>query len=253
MKENQKIAILFYGCLRTYQKTYDSFVKNIIQTLEHDRYEIDIFIHTWDYLESPNSWHKVNKDLIGVKVNNIIIDDIKNKYKPKIIQIDPLIENGVNESFRRVSLLCKKYMNEKQLKYKYFLTTRFDTIFYNPFRIDFFVNFYEHYMLKPIPLPEKWVMHGSNLLTWIPIADPRKLCYECEIFWFSNYLLKTFYEDVIYIPIQYRLYFDFGLKRSNEDIFQNSKIQVEYSDQLKADGSLLSTQIIEVKKISLKI
>ncbi|EAI9747866.1 alpha-2,3-sialyltransferase, partial [Campylobacter jejuni] len=42
----KKLAIHFFGFIRTFRDTYNNFKLNILDVNSQD-YEIDIFIHTW--------------------------------------------------------------------------------------------------------------------------------------------------------------------------------------------------------------
>ncbi len=44
----KKLAIHFFGFIRTFRDTYDNFKLNILDVNSQD-YEIDIFIHTWEW------------------------------------------------------------------------------------------------------------------------------------------------------------------------------------------------------------
>ncbi|MFK0391959.1 hypothetical protein ACISNN_07800, partial [Campylobacter jejuni] len=60
----KKLAIHFFGFIRTFRDTYNNFKLNILDVNSQD-YEIDIFIHTWDKFNSVytlkeqfNYWHQ---------------------------------------------------------------------------------------------------------------------------------------------------------------------------------------------------
>ena len=51
-----KVAVCFFGHLRTYKKCYKSAIKNIIEPNN-----ADVFMHTWDTLEAKTeTWHKLH-------------------------------------------------------------------------------------------------------------------------------------------------------------------------------------------------
>ena len=52
--DKKRLAIQFFGHTRTYKKTYESFLKNIVEPNLKDGWQIDIFIHTWDMSSSSS-------------------------------------------------------------------------------------------------------------------------------------------------------------------------------------------------------
>lgn len=53
---NKRLAIHLYGHPRTYQRTRESFFRNIIESNKADGWEIDIFFHFWDVVNITNSY-----------------------------------------------------------------------------------------------------------------------------------------------------------------------------------------------------
>ncbi|MBX0749070.1 hypothetical protein I7W34_03975 [Campylobacter jejuni] len=82
----KKLAIHFFGFIRTFRDTYDNFKLNILDVNSQD-YEIDIFIHTWDKYNSVdtskeqfNVWHQeidyyptMNEKKFLVKIKKILL------------------------------------------------------------------------------------------------------------------------------------------------------------------------------------
>ncbi|EGM0197936.1 hypothetical protein ILY93_000627 [Campylobacter jejuni] len=82
----KKLAIHFFGFIRTFRDTYDNFKLNILDVNSQD-YEIDIFIHTWDKYNSVdtskeqfNLWHQeidyyptMNEKKFLVKIKKILL------------------------------------------------------------------------------------------------------------------------------------------------------------------------------------
>lgn len=82
----KKLAIHFFGFIRTFRDTYNNFKLNILDVNSQD-YEIDIFIHTWDKYNSVdtskeqfNLWHQkidyyptMNEKKFLVKIKKILL------------------------------------------------------------------------------------------------------------------------------------------------------------------------------------
>ncbi|EIA3702028.1 hypothetical protein K7F17_001869, partial [Campylobacter jejuni] len=92
----KKLAIHFFGFIRTFRDTYNNFKLNILDVNSQD-YEIDIFIHTWDKYNSVdtskeqfNLWHqKIDyyPTMNEKKITNKDQKDIIDLYQPKKILI----------------------------------------------------------------------------------------------------------------------------------------------------------------------
>lgn len=137
---NKRLAIHLYGMIRTYKRTYESFLKNVIKANELDGWEIDIFMHIWDVfnLVDNSTWHKKNNyfpTMNNKKLTNEDIEDIKAIYSPARFQIDSdTREYGRYESIKRAMKLREEYESEYNIKYDWFLTTRTDIFFMNPLK-----------------------------------------------------------------------------------------------------------------------
>ena len=56
-KSQKRIAIQFYGYLRSYKDCRDSFFKHLVKPIQKAGYEVDIFMHSWDFVEGQvTSW-----------------------------------------------------------------------------------------------------------------------------------------------------------------------------------------------------
>ncbi|HEH4727419.1 TPA: hypothetical protein SG436_001762, partial [Campylobacter coli] len=237
----KKMAIILYGHLRTYNDTHESFFKNVYEQI-NKHFDIDIYFHTWSKFEYFNSWHRGNLTFVNKKVDNNEVEKLKQIYKPiKFLVEEQKDGENMLSSFNRA-----KDLIDSPDRYDYFLITRFDIIFFTPFKLNFFVEAYnKHPLLKRFPLPKKWVMHGSNLLTWVPTADPRCLHTEAELFWISNFYPNSLYNNCIYIPIKYRLFFDYNICRSRET--SNDFFIIDDSIHYRADGCLYGKKkLVEV-------
>jgi hypothetical protein len=136
-----KIALLFSGHLRSFEKTYISFLENFSHLND-----IDIFCHTWNTLgHNDKVWWNNNGDSIyNKKLNEVHLQNLRNFYNPKKIKIDNSInfvsENdeynnkyvGYNalknqwEGLYRVNQLRLDYENETNKKYDCVIRSRYD-------------------------------------------------------------------------------------------------------------------------------
>lgn len=142
-----KIALCLSGHLRTFEKTYSSLYKNILNV-----YNPDIFIHTWDKLGFACNY-KTDKDLNSTYDKQNIINKL---YNPKNIIIEsssfveelkehgnqyaPHLRNEPKHVGHMASMFYKIYAcNEirKQfelqnpVKYDYIIRSRADLVFNN--------------------------------------------------------------------------------------------------------------------------
>lgn len=131
----KKIAVLMYGHLRTYEKTFKSLIDNIVKA--NDCVDVDIFISTWDD-KNVNSDKLLDKD----------IENVISRYKPKMIDIvskdsDKYTKHllssiegnsimAINTSFSIINChnMMFDYEVEKDFRYDYIILTRPD-IFFN--------------------------------------------------------------------------------------------------------------------------
>jgi hypothetical protein len=139
-----KIALQFYGHLRTFQDCFPSIKKFIL-----DRYDCDVFIHTWDTLEhNTKTWHQsADKKKSKASVDKKVISHIQQLYKPKKLKIDSQDfideagflgldgpESGISKSGIKYMLysqlaaneLRKEYEQEHNISYDYVIVTRPD-------------------------------------------------------------------------------------------------------------------------------
>jgi hypothetical protein len=81
-----KVAVCLSGHFRNYKETYQSFKDNIIMPLSHFG-DMDIFIHTWDELNT-NSCNAVKLDPLYKNMGIFDENEIKDLYKPKRMIIE---------------------------------------------------------------------------------------------------------------------------------------------------------------------
>lgn len=143
-----KVALEFYGHLRSFRETADNIIENLIKPMAD---EVDVFIHCWDETDhSDLTWHNMDCVKRGKKVSSDDIKFLEEKYKPKKILCEKQIhvENDReylmksskrNISYRvlkntyytryRVSKLRQEYQKATGVKYDYVIQARLDLIF----------------------------------------------------------------------------------------------------------------------------
>lgn len=162
--EKKRLAVQFFGHLRTFQNTFESFFENVIEA-NSQNFEIDIFIHTWDEIEySFENWHNCKTpQVLGKKLTSEDINFINEKYKPKKFKYTPqlIIDNDeeytqfTNEKIKfsniknvyyskfEVNNLRKEYEKENNLFYDYILYARGDILFEKKFDLNAVLKIYE--------------------------------------------------------------------------------------------------------------
>ncbi|MBZ7959015.1 hypothetical protein H2255_07290, partial [Campylobacter sp. RM9760] len=187
----KRIAVQFYGHMRTYKHTYENFFKYIIRPNQNDGYEIDIFIHTWEeFNRNKECWYS-HKDafptLNGKLLTKEDIDDIVKIYKPKKILINILEEGvlGQSLSLDRVAELRIQYEKENSIQYDYIFTTRPDILFLKQIRVEYYLNLYKFEPELRNTLPEKFLF-SSTILFRLGIIDGR-YANEGDLVFFSNF------------------------------------------------------------------
>ena len=130
-----KIAFLITGHLRTIDKCYESFFKNVC--IDNSNY--DVFVHTWNTTDSKTKvWHKHKfKEKFNIE------EKIKKIYKPKDYIIEKqdlsinskLKKNGANVSnishYYSFYSFCKCYelIKKSNVKYDIIIKLRPDILF----------------------------------------------------------------------------------------------------------------------------
>ena len=232
-KKIKHLAILFYGHLRTFDRTFDSLKQNVLIPNSNDDYQIDIFMHTWNVLEAPlsghSTWHGENSKLAGKPLSDKDIEYIKNKYQPTALIIDNAVADKklVLESQTSVKNLYEKYRKEHNINYDFVLVTRPDIFFARPLVIDDYVNWYrgnqpKEFEVLKIKLPEKVIFAGGSGFNFINIADPRFIG-EADLLYFTkgDTLPNDINQDMVTggytnIRINYILNKDFFMCRANK-------------------------------------
>lgn len=135
-----KIAVLLFGHLRTFE-----FCSKYLKKFVLDKYNCDVFIHTWDEIDSQTvSWN--NKTNVKQNINEQIKEKMLAFYSPVSYKISKQIEkpeiivtsditgkktslNGMNfmfESLNEANNLRKEYEKETNTKYDLVFVTRPD-------------------------------------------------------------------------------------------------------------------------------
>lgn len=156
-----KIAIEFFGHIRTYKQTAKSIIENLIKPCGGEKH-VDIFIHTWDETDSSNIvWHNINGEKRGSSLSEDDLFFLKEVYHPKKIEVSSqlLVSNeefldavkrghklkkrGYYEALKncaysrlRVNSLRKEFEAEHNIRYDLVIQTRLDLVFFKKF--DFF-------------------------------------------------------------------------------------------------------------------
>lgn len=216
-----RLAICFFGHLRTWNQTHESFFKNIIEINRKGNWQIDIFMHTWDEFEKAGfAWHNHLKALDGKKVLQNDIDEVLRIYKPKKFLIETLHQDrGSHISISKSQELARDYAKEQNITYDYTLMLRPDLYFHNPLNLNLYIKWYKtDEMVKYYPLPPKHIFTAHNIFGRMPVADPRYIC-EGDLLWFGNFnplplhACSSLCKEYMVIPINYKLHIDFFLQR----------------------------------------
>ena len=158
---NQKrIAIQFYGYLRSYAECKDRFFKHLVEPIKSAGYEVDIFMHSWDYIEGRvTSWHHEKTALDSAEPPKTPPkEDLIALYDLKAIAITPQVESKDDEKFIAIRYECKyrykslanayyslhsvnklrlEYEKQNGVKYDFVIVTRPDLLFVKDFSLGF--------------------------------------------------------------------------------------------------------------------
>ncbi len=151
-----KIAVEFYGHLRSFRLTANNIIENFLKPLG----DVDVFIHTWDETDTSDvSWHNANGECRGGQVTEDDINFLNEKYTPQKLLIEPqlkfntqqnpeyyMISGGIHRKFSvtantfytryKSNQLRLEYEKETGAIYDYVIQARLDISFNKKF--DFF-------------------------------------------------------------------------------------------------------------------
>lgn len=178
----KKIAIQLFGHLRTFEFTFETFKKNVLEPNIEDGYEIDIFIHTWNEIDHKtiNYRNQNEKVLTSEALPQKYIDKVYELYNPKKLLIEPQrdvdeyiisekiggfkrsIKGCLNMAYTlyKSSELRRNYALENKINYDFVIVTRPDIYFKKPFRIEGFLSVHKQLNL-PAPV-EKGLFYAFN-------------------------------------------------------------------------------------------
>jgi hypothetical protein len=160
-KENRnskrlKIAVQFFGHMRTFEKCAPSLKKYFLRY-----YDCDVFIHTWSTLDhDTKTWHKHKKS--GHSIDQSQFENkIQSLYSPKKIKIEHQVPEdlGIYEasssrtlsiygiqsmfySMEKVNKLRESYECQSKTKYDYVLMIRPDILLKKRLRIEQFIDIF---------------------------------------------------------------------------------------------------------------
>jgi hypothetical protein len=205
---NKRIAVLFYGHLRTFRTAFPYFKKNVIEEHKKAGYEVDIFIHTWDIIEyaitENPSWdkdRKTSEGFNGVKLTEDDIQFVRENYQPVVLRIE---EQNLANKDRRVSRknvrdIFMNYRLGNNIKYDWVILTRPDIIFLKPLLIDDYMDAYEgkfdswnscYGKLKFNPILNSFnVIHDSIYRFW---PKEKKKVLDTRIIWTDTDLINIY-------------------------------------------------------------
>ena len=115
---NYKIAIQFFGHLRTFEQCATSIKKYILS-----KYDCDVFVHTWSDTEhSTQTWHNSKSKIRPI--NQSMLNKIVKIYNPKMILVekqivsddDTLIACLHDQQTRTISANGMSFMLQSQIK-----------------------------------------------------------------------------------------------------------------------------------------
>lgn len=147
-----RIAIQFFGHLRTFEKCLPALKKHLL-----NRYDCDIFMHTWDtYNHNTKTWHNnfrgatksVSKDkikkLLKITDEQIVIEHQKNidsgKFMANGVEFSLHGLKSVQHSIKTVNELREKYQKKHKIKYDCVVCIRPDILLMSPLNLDKYIS-----------------------------------------------------------------------------------------------------------------
>lgn len=156
INKKPKVAVQIYGHLRTYTECAPNLKKFF-----SDKYDCDIFIHTWDTLDhTTKAWHKLNEGRDVIELNTTQIEmTIRDLYNPKIITVEKQIpcdfgnitdDYGQSysiygiycmmQTMKKVNNLRIQYQKNHSVNYDFVVFTRPDIFLKRDFSIEKYTN-----------------------------------------------------------------------------------------------------------------
>lgn len=150
-QERLKVAICFFGHLRSYKKCAPFLRQNLLKYIDSD-----LFMHTWTTLDhNTKTWHDLKridgltneKDILytygefkGVEIEeqhpkNLDNIQIKPNYNAKEKQISIFGMSALYHSMQETGRLCEEYATKHKIKYDYILFVRPDIWLKKPLKL----------------------------------------------------------------------------------------------------------------------
>lgn len=146
-----KIAVCFFGHLRTFKECATHIKHNLL-----DKYDCDLFMHTWSTYNHHTKTHHENRDIKGDVSKNIIVKTY-GEFKDIIIEKQIVKDMGyVNitrsqtislfgiyslyHSMKESYSLCERYSREKNKKYDLIVMVRPDIALLDPLELDIYIS-----------------------------------------------------------------------------------------------------------------
>lgn len=194
-----KVAIEFYGHLRTFRNAYPTIISHLINQFDNP----DIFIHTWSKTDHSNiTWHNLDGLNRGNSTSNEDIVFLNEIYKPKEILVEDQIVLDEERYFEmimtenktplsmiknvfytkwRVNELRKEYQRKNNIEYDFVIQSRLDLYFKKEFKIKDYISYKTVIKKNPINIDiskkffyasDNWIEnHGSNDLIYAGGSD----------------------------------------------------------------------------------
>lgn len=146
-----KIAVCFFGHLRTFKECATHIKHNLL-----DKYDCDLFMHTWSTYNHHTKTHHENRDIKG-DVNKNLIVKTYGEFKDITIEKQIVKDMGyVNitrsqtislfgiyslyHSMKESYSLCERYSREKNIKYDLIVMVRPDIALLDPLELDTYIS-----------------------------------------------------------------------------------------------------------------
>lgn len=194
-----RVAIEFYGHLRTFKKAAPSIRKYLIDQYNNP----DIFIHTWDKTDhSDVVWHNLEGQRRGNEVTKEDLEFLDATYSPKKILVEPQLTLAENHKYMmrmtenptslsmitnvfytkwRANELRKEYEKSKNVQYDFVIQARLDLYFNKAFDIKKYINYRTIIHKNPLNIDisnkfffaaDKWIkVHKCNDLLFAGGSD----------------------------------------------------------------------------------
>ena len=184
----EKIAIILYGHMRTYDKTYQSLYENIIKPNER-KISFDIFLSTWKEKNIGEKFiTEVDKEKIK-KIYNLTNslffsanEEIYQDFKNSVYKNSPLVSVNVAFLLKKGCELIKKQAIKNGLDYKFVIITRPDIYFHQKLKFDDLISNRER---TGLPLTDSRNIYIPYVISDYPGQINDFSIYSCGIDLFS--------------------------------------------------------------------